>query len=103
VAVAAVLELHEEEDTIAAVRVALAGVADRVKLASPELLTDLIDSTLSGNNREDAADAIAARIAASLEPPTDVHASAEYRRRLARVLTARALRDAYARAAGVPA
>ena len=103
VAVAAVVELHEEADTIATARVALAGVADRVRLASPEMLTDLIDSALSGTTGEDGADAAAARIAGSLEPPTDVHASGEYRRRLTRVLTARALREAYARAARVPA
>jgi len=42
----------------------------------------------------------AARIAGRLEPSDDVHASAAYRRRLAEVLTARALRQACARAAG---
>jgi len=45
-------------------------------------------------------DEAAARIAATLEPADDVHASAAYRRRLARVLTARALRQACARATG---
>jgi carbon-monoxide dehydrogenase medium subunit len=34
-----------------------------------------------------------------LDPPSDLHASAAYRRRVARTLTARALRDAVARAA----
>ena len=41
VAVAALVELDERADTIAAARVALAGVADRVMLADPELLTGL--------------------------------------------------------------
>jgi CO/xanthine dehydrogenase FAD-binding subunit len=98
VAVAAMVELHERADTIVAGRVALAGVADRVMLADPELLTGL-----TGSIGDEAIDAAAARIADSLEPSDDVHASGEYRRRLARVLTARALRAAYARAAGAAA
>ncbi len=112
VAVAAVVELDEAADTIAAARVALAGVADRVVLAGPELLAGLAGSTLAdgapagstpaGSTGDQAAGA-AARIAGSLEPATDVHASGDYRRRLVRVLTARALREAYARAAGAAA
>jgi carbon-monoxide dehydrogenase medium subunit len=77
---------------IAAATVALAGVADRVVLADPELT-----GSTAGDETIDAA---AARIAQRLEPPDDVHASGEYRRRLARVLVARALRQARARAAG---
>ena len=114
VAVAAMVELDGRADTIAAARVALAGVADRVMLAAPELLAGLAGAALDGGapgggaldggapsgGTGDAADAAAARVAASLEPLTDVHASGDYRRRLVRVLTARALREAYARAAG---
>jgi aerobic carbon-monoxide dehydrogenase medium subunit len=99
VAVAAVVELDERADTIAAARVALAGVADRVTLAGQDLLTGLVGST----GDEASAGAAAARISGSLEPHTDVHASGDYRRRLARVLTARALGEAYARAAGAAA
>lgn len=95
VAVAAVVELHERADTIAAARVALAGVADRGLLADPELVAGLTGSTAG-----DVAGAVAARIADSLEPPADVHASADYRRRLVRVLSSRALCQAYARATG---
>ena len=41
----------------------------------------------------------AARIAADgVDPVTDIHATAEYRRRVARTLTERALTDALARA-----
>jgi len=100
VAVAAMVELHEGAETIAAARVALAGVADRVMLADSPLLaglTGLTGSMLSGGG---GAVGMADAIADSLEPVDDVHASADYRRRLARVLVARALREAYADAAG---
>ena len=92
---------------------ALAGVADRVVPADPGLLAGLTGSMLNGRAGAEgpgdgatvpggAVDSAAARIAESLEPPADVHASGDYRRRLARVLTARALREACARAAGAP-
>jgi carbon-monoxide dehydrogenase medium subunit len=86
VAVAVILNLAERTGEPASATVALAGVADRVVLADPGLLNDDPDES-------------AARIAESLDPPDDVHASGAYRRRLARVLTARALREAAARAA----
>jgi aerobic carbon-monoxide dehydrogenase medium subunit len=91
VAAAALVELDESATAVTAARVALAGVADRIVLADPELT--------GGSTGEDL-DAAAARIAGRLEPPDDVHASAAYRRRLAGVLTARALRQARARAVG---
>jgi aerobic carbon-monoxide dehydrogenase medium subunit len=92
VAVAVMVDIAERTGELAAVRIALAGVADRVVLAGPSLNP--------ASTAETDLDAAAARIAASLEPSDDVHASGEYRRRLARVLTARALRQACARAAG---
>ena len=91
VAVAALVELDESATAVVAARVALAGVADRVTLA---------DADLVGGTRDEDLDAAAARIAERLEPLDDVHASAAYRRRLAAVLTARALRQARARARG---
>jgi aerobic carbon-monoxide dehydrogenase medium subunit len=91
VAVGVIVNLAERSNRIAAATVALAGVADRVVLAGPEL---------TGSSADQDLDEIAARIAGTLEPSDDVHASGEYRRRLARVLTARALREATARAAG---
>jgi aerobic carbon-monoxide dehydrogenase medium subunit len=103
VAVAALVELDERAATITGTRVALAGVADRVTLADPELLGGLAGRTLADDAGAEAAEAAAARIAGGLEPPDDVHASARYRRRLTRVLTARALREAYARATGAAA
>ena len=99
VAVAAVVEFQDGKDAVAAARVALAGVADRVTLVSQELLVGLI----GGTGDEASVDAVAGRIAGSVEPPDDVHASGDYRRRLVRVLTADALREACARAAGVAA
>ena len=96
VAVAAVVELDEQAEVITAARVALAGVADRVTLADPGLPAGV---SCAGADLDAAAGAIAGR----LEPATDVHASGEYRRRLARVLVARALRQACARATGAAA
>jgi carbon-monoxide dehydrogenase medium subunit len=86
VAVGVIVNLAERTGAPASATVALAGVADRVVLADPELLNDDPDES-------------AARIAETLDPPDDVHASGAYRRRLARVLTSRALREASARAA----
>ena len=93
VAVAALVDTDQRTGAIAAARVALAGVADRVVLAEPGLAGRAADDETIG--------AAAVRIADRLEPASDVHASGEYRRRLARVLTARALRQACARASGV--
>ncbi len=100
VAVAVVVNLAERTNRIAAANVALAGVADRVILADPELTaSELTASELTASTADDeAVDAAAARITDRLDPPDDVHASGEYRRRVARVLTARALRQARARA-----
>jgi aerobic carbon-monoxide dehydrogenase medium subunit len=94
VAAAVVVELSDQADTIRAASVALAGVADRVVLADPRLT-----GQLTGRTADDA-DAVAESIAGTLEPASDVHASRDYRRQLARVLIARALRQACARAAG---
>ena len=48
VAVAALVELDERADTIAAARVALAGVATGSMLAGPDLLTGLTGAALPG-------------------------------------------------------
>lgn len=56
---------------------------------------------LSGEEpRAEAIRAAAEAAAAGLDPPADVHASVEYRRHLARVLTQRALERAFRRADG---
>jgi aerobic carbon-monoxide dehydrogenase medium subunit len=97
VAVAAQVELDKKADVITGARVALAGVADRVVLADAELVAGL-----AGGTAEEA-DSVAVAIANSVRPSSDVHASGSYRQRLTRVLTARALRQAYTRATGPPA
>jgi aerobic carbon-monoxide dehydrogenase medium subunit len=89
VAVGAIFNVTERTRDRASATVALAGVADRVVLAESALAI-AADADF---------DAAAARIADRLDPPDDVHASGAYRRRLARVLVARALREASARAA----
>jgi len=57
----------------------------------------LRDRTLTPDAVRDAAEAVAA---SDIDPPADIHASAAYRRQLARVLTARALETAARRAVG---
>ncbi|MGH3230330.1 MAG: FAD binding domain-containing protein [Streptosporangiaceae bacterium] len=86
VAVGVIFNLPERSGASASATVALAGVADRVVLVGSDLVDDDPDQS-------------AARIADTLDPPDDVHASGAYRRRLARVLISRALREASARAA----
>jgi aerobic carbon-monoxide dehydrogenase medium subunit len=95
VAVAALVSLAADGARISAASIALAGVADRVVLADPELTAGLVGQTADG-----AADDMAAAIAGSLQPPTDLHATGGYRREVARVLIARAIRQACARAGG---
>jgi carbon-monoxide dehydrogenase medium subunit len=56
------------------------------------------EEILEREGLSDAAVEAAARRAAELvDPPSDIHASADYRRNLTRVLTGRALRRAIAR------
>lgn len=94
VAVAAWLELAQDSVAVAAVRMSLAGVADRVVLVPGDLLAPLLGS--APGEAEFAS--VAAAIADFTEPGSDVHATADYRQRLTGVLSARALRDAYTRA-----
>ncbi|HUY45397.1 MAG TPA: xanthine dehydrogenase family protein subunit M [Streptosporangiaceae bacterium] len=99
VAVAARIDLDERADVVAAAHLAMAGVADRVMLARPELLAGLAGRAPGAATIAQ----VAAEIADSVEPGDDVHASAGYRRRLVRVLSARALRDAFDNARGAAA
>lgn len=76
--------------------VGLGGVGG-TPLAFPEIAARLIGTKLDDAIVQDAANAAAAES----EPGSDLHASAEYRRHLAGVLAARALRDARERARAV--
>lgn len=91
VGVAAVVTV--EGGRISEARVALFGVG------STPLRADAAERALAGAAATPAAIAEAAGIAAErLEPSADIHASAAYRRSVARTLVARALTDAVARA-----
>ena len=95
VGVAAAIML--EEDSVAEARLALTGVGAR-----PVRARDA-ERRLVGRRPDDAALADAAeRVKQVTEPQSDIHASAEYRRHLAGVLTLRALRLAVARARQAP-
>lgn len=55
-----------------------------------------VEKTLTGSRGEEDALKTAAEIAAKVvEPPSDVHGSAEFRRQMVRVLTVRALKEAW--------
>ena len=81
-------------DRVLDLRLALSGVGDRPRLftlGELELDAQAVPETLFK---------VAGRsVGSRLRPPEDLHASAAYRRHLATVLTERALRKAYARAA----
>jgi carbon-monoxide dehydrogenase medium subunit len=78
--------------TIAEARIALGGVADR-PIRVPNAEKALLGATAGAESFE-----FAARVAAEgLEPPTDVHGSAKYRRELATTLVGRALGEAQAK------
>ena len=75
-----------EDDALASARISLLSVGDGPMLAERAM------SSLVGQPLSDATIRVAARTAAEdLDPPGDIHASPEFRRHLAEVLTARAL------------
>lgn len=81
------------DGTIARARIALGSVADRPIRAREA------EATLAGAAPSPAKFEAAARAAvANLEPPSDVHGSSTYRRRLAQVLVERGLAEAWSRA-----
>ncbi|MBA2556289.1 MAG: xanthine dehydrogenase family protein subunit M [Chloroflexi bacterium] len=91
--VAAVLSL-DERGQLRDARIALLSVADRPVLA------ESASALLAGQTPSPALVAEAAELASQgdIDPPSDIHASAEYRRRLVRVLTRRTLSRALERA-----
>jgi carbon-monoxide dehydrogenase medium subunit len=78
----------------------VAGDAARVAIgcvaASPVRATTM-ESRLGGDFSEDAVRAAAVGLGASLDPPSDVHGSADYRRHLAEVSAVRAVLQAAGR------
>jgi CO/xanthine dehydrogenase FAD-binding subunit len=80
-------------DSITDVRIALTGVGDR-PWRERKIEESLLGKKATVQLFEHAAD----EVAASISPSSDIHASESYRRSLARVLTRRALADAWGRA-----
>lgn len=93
VGIAAAVQLHDD-GRCADARIALLSVGDRPTLAVQAAKT-LIGQTPSAELIRSAADSAATR---DIDPSSDIHASARYRRQLANVLTRRALERAFARA-----
>ena len=94
VGVATAVQIHED-GRCADARIALLSVGDRPTLAE-EAAKTLTGQMPSTELIRSAADAAATR---DIDPPSDIHASARYRRQLANVLTRRALERAFERAA----
>jgi CO/xanthine dehydrogenase FAD-binding subunit len=92
-AVAATLSLRD--GVIGEARIAMTGIDDTAKRAS-EAEALLAGRTLT----PDLIDTAAAAARADVNPPTDLHASSDYRRHLVGVLVGRALADAWRRARG---
>jgi carbon-monoxide dehydrogenase medium subunit len=91
VAVAASVEV-DPGGTVRSARVGLACVADRVVLADPAAVGSLVGTVPAAAQLAD----VAGAVAAAVSPESDVHASGAYRKRLAAVLTRRALTEAIA-------
>ena len=87
--------LHVEAGKIAEARLGVMGVGD-----TPLRMFEA-ETILFGQACDEATiDEAAASVRATVEPATDLHASADYRRHLVGVLARRALRDAWRRATG---
>jgi CO/xanthine dehydrogenase FAD-binding subunit len=91
VGVATLLVLNN--DRIGDARIALTGVGDR-----PWRERWLEEKLLGEKGSGELFDKIASEVTASIEPGSDIHASESYRRSLAKVLTRRALGEAWRRA-----
>jgi CO/xanthine dehydrogenase FAD-binding subunit len=88
----AVLVLREQ-DEISDARIALTGVGDK-----PWRQREIEERLVGEKGSTDVFAKVAGEIAASIEPSSDIHATASYRRSLAGVLTRRALSEAWDRA-----
>ena len=92
-AVAATLTLRDR--LIGEARIAMTGVDETAKRAN-KAESMLVGHTLT----PELIDAAVASVRESVNPPTDLHASSDYRRHLVGVLAGRALTDAWRRAGG---
>jgi CO/xanthine dehydrogenase FAD-binding subunit len=92
---AAAATITLRDGTIAEARIAMTGIDETAKRAS-EAETLLNGQTLT----PDLIDAAIAAVRAGVNPPTDLHASTDYRRHLIGVLVGRSLADAWRRAGG---
>src|SRR5271170_3524765 len=86
--VAAIVSL-DEEGQCAEVRLALCGVGDM-----PVDASDAAASLIGQRCTDQAIEAVAAEVRNAIDPPGSVHASADYQRHIAGVLTRRALATA---------
>ncbi|MGP4080649.1 FAD binding domain-containing protein [Pseudalkalibacillus sp. R45] len=85
----------DDQDRIEKVRLALGGVE-----AIPFLIEDAQDLLHGERLSSSLIDKLTKVVEESVEPESDLHASEEYRRHLAKVLTSRSLQQAYERAKG---
>src|SRR5262249_15098587 len=92
---AVVATLSLRDGAIGEARIAVTGVDETAKRA-PEAETLLAGQTLTPG----LIDAAVTVVRAGVNPPTDLHASSDYRRHLVGVLAGRALTDAWRRARG---
>jgi carbon-monoxide dehydrogenase medium subunit len=86
--VAVAAHLRAVDGVVQRARIGLAGVADRPVRATAA------EQALAGQPLEAAIDAAAEQAASIVEAASDIHATTEFRRHLAQVLTRRALEDA---------
>jgi carbon-monoxide dehydrogenase medium subunit len=85
------------DGTVTEARLAVTGVDETAKRASEA------EALLAGRKlTQGMIDAAIASARAAVNPPTDLHASSDYRRHLVGVLVGRALADAWRRAGGEP-
>lgn len=91
--VAAIVSL-DEDGQCAGVRLALCGVGD-----TPVDASDAAASLIGQRCTGEAIEAVAADVQNAIDPPGNVHASADYQRHIAGVLTRRALKTAHERVA----
>jgi CO/xanthine dehydrogenase FAD-binding subunit len=92
--VGAAVQLTLRDGNVTDCRLALTGVAGR-----PHRVREAEALVTGTSLDEDIAGQAAAATRASISPPGDLHASADYRRHVAGVLVQRGLREAYGRAA----